>query len=440
MRHRCVITGIGLVSSIGISRESVVARLRRLEHGFRSRVFLDNPRLPVKVVGPVSGFEFPTADWRSWSWPDGYRIDRDLLRGLPPHGVFSVCALQDAIGDAALTLDAVADDRTGLFCASAGSPRLMYQNMEHTHRFQGERGNPLGVVFAISGTLNFNLAAWLKIRGSNCGFVSACSSSSHALGYACDEIRLGRQDRMIVVGAEEISAESVLPFSAMRALSNNPDPDSASRPFDRDRDGFVFTEGAAVLVLERADLAAGRGVRPYGEIKGWSQASDGFNRAQSHPEGDGLLRCMTKALADANSRPEDVGYINAHATSTLGGDRSEAIAISRLLAAVPAGDRPPVSSTKALTGHGLSMAGALETALCLLAAREGFVPGCAHLKNPDSICRDLFLPRDSLESHAGLILKNSSGFGGSNVSLVLEPSRDPASQPEAEPRQSVSSI
>jgi 3-oxoacyl-[acyl-carrier-protein] synthase-1 len=421
MRHRCVITGIGLVSSIGTSRRAAVDRLRRLEHGFQPHEFLGNPNLPVKVTGPVPEFSFPTPGWRTWSWPDRYPIDRDLLRGLPPHGVFSVCALQDAVQDAALSLESLSDERTGLFCASAGSPRMMYQNMEHTHRCRGERGNPLGVVFSISGTLNFNLAAWLKIRGSNCGFVSACSSSTHAIGYACDEIRLGRQDRMLVVGAEEISAESVLPFSAMRALSNNPDPDTASRPFDQDRDGFVVSEGAAVLVLERADLAEERGVRPYGEIRGWSQASDGYNRAQSHPEGDGLLRCMSKALADAGRQLGDIGYINAHATSTMAGDRSEAIAISRLLEPIPVGRRPAISSIKALTGHGLSMAGALETALCLLAARQGFVPGCAHLKNPDPSCRGLFLPTESIDYSSGSILKNSSGFGGSNVSLVLDP-------------------
>jgi 3-oxoacyl-(acyl-carrier-protein) synthase len=383
------------------------------------------------VVGSVRGFEFPTSDWRSWAWPDRHSIDRDLLRGLPPHGLFSACALQDAVQDAALSLEDLSDNRTGLFCASAGSPRMMYQNMVHTHRYRGERGNPLGVVFSISGTLNFNLAAWLKIRGTNCGFVSACSSSTHALGYACDEIRLGRQDRMIVVGAEEMSPESVLPFSAMRALSNNADPDTASRPFDRDRDGFVCTEGAAVLILESADLANARSHRPYAEIKGWSQASDGYNRAQSHPEGDGLYRCMSMALADANCQISDIGYINAHATSTVGGDRSEAIAISRLLESLPNDQRPPISSTKALTGHGLSMAGAMETGLCLLATRHGFVPGCAHLKNPDPTCQDLYLPTESIDFSSGSILKNSSGFGGSNVSLVLDPLEENANRVRA---------
>ncbi len=421
MQHRCMITGIGLVSSIGNSHEEVVGRLQRLEHGFRPHIFLDNPNLPVKVTGPVREFEFPSADWRSWTWPDRYPISRDLLRGLPPHGVFSVCALQDAVRDAKLTLDDLSDHRTGLYCASAGSPRLMCRNMEDMHRCRGERGNPLAVVSSISGTLNFNLAAWLGIRGTNCGFVSACSSSTHALGYACDEIRLGRQDRMVVVGAEELSAESVLPFASMRALSNNPDPDSASRPFDCDRDGFVCTEGAAVLILEREGLAENRSVRSYGEIRGWGQASDGFSRAQPHPEGEGLFRSMSQALTDAGREVGDIGYINAHATSTAGGDRAEAVSINRLLDSIPVDQRPPVSSIKALTGHGLSMAGAMETAMCLLSVREGFVPGCAHLENPDPSCQDLFLPKESVPLAGDSILKNSSGFGGSNVCLILDP-------------------
>ncbi len=421
MQHRCMITGIGLITSIGNSLEAITGRLQRLEHGFRPHVFLDNPDLSVKVAAPVREFEFPSADWRSWTWPDRYQIDRDLLRGLPPHGVFSVCAIQDAVYDAGLTLEDLSDERTGLHCASAGSPRLMCQNMEHMHRCRGERGNPLAVVSTICGTLNFNLAAWLGILGTNCGFVSACASSTHALGYACDEIRLGRQDRIVVVGAEELSAESVLPFAAMRVLSNQSDPDKVSRPFDVARDGFICTEGAAVLILERDDIARSRSARPYCELRGWGQASDGFNRAQPHPEGDGLFRSMSRAIADAGKEIEEIGYINAHATSTPCGDRAEAIAINRLLQSIPVDRRPPVSSIKALTGHGLSMGGAMETAMCLLSARNGFVPGCAHLKNIDPACTGLSLPTGSVDYAGDSILKNSSGFGGSNVCLVLDP-------------------
>jgi 3-oxoacyl-(acyl-carrier-protein) synthase len=284
---------------------------------------------------------------------------------------------------------------------------------------QGERGNPLGMVSSIAGTLNFNLAAHYHIRGAVCGFVSACASSSHALGYAIDEIRLGRQQRVLVVGAEETQAETVLPFAAMRALSVNPDPDSACRPFDRLRDGFVCTGGAAVAIVEEAGVAIKRGASIYAELAGWGQAGDGHNVAISHPEGAGLAEAMRRALRDAQTAPGAIDYVNAHATSTLIGDRSEAIALKSVFA--DAGRSPVISSTKALTGHALSMAGILEAGICALAIWDGFIPGCANLVDPDPACDGLRLPRATVEVRPGAVLNNSSGFGGSNVCHILKP-------------------
>jgi 3-oxoacyl-(acyl-carrier-protein) synthase len=275
----------------------------------------------------------------------------------------------------------------------------------------------MGIVSSIAGTLNFNLAAHYRISGAVCGFVSACASSSHALGYAMDEIRLGRQHRMLVVGAEDMSDESILPFASLRALSTNPDPASASRLFDRRRDGFVGTGGAVALIVESAELARARGARIYAELTGWGQAGDGHSIAASHPEGAGLREAMRRALADAQVGPADIGYVNAHATSTPAGDRSEALALRDVFTAT--GARPRVSSTKALTGHGLSLAGAMEAAFCALAIHDGFIPGAAHLTEPDPICDGLDLPRASLDEAPGLVLNNSSGFGGSNVCHVL---------------------
>jgi 3-oxoacyl-(acyl-carrier-protein) synthase len=274
----------------------------------------------------------------------------------------------------------------------------------------------MGVVSSIAGTLNFNLAAHHHITGPVTGFVSACASSTHALGYALDEIRLGRQQRMLVVGAEELNAETVLPFAAMRALSTNPDPATASRPFDRARDGFVGTGGAAVIVLEARESALRRGVPIYATLAGWGQASDGYNVAAPRPDGAGLRAAINRALSDARVASSDVGYINAHATSTPAGDAAEALALREVFSA----STPVVSSTKGLTGHGLSMAGVMETAFCALAIKEGFIPGNAHLTDLDPACDGLDLPRDSLERAPKVVLKNSSGFGGSNVCLVLK--------------------
>jgi 3-oxoacyl-(acyl-carrier-protein) synthase len=273
----------------------------------------------------------------------------------------------------------------------------------------------MGVVSSICGTLNFTLGAHFRIQGAVCGFVSACASSSHAIGYACDEIRLGRLQRVVVVGAEEHNAETILPFAAMRALSAQQDPALASCPFDTARTGFVGAGGSVALVIESAELAQSRGATIMAEIAGWGQSADGHSVAMSHPEGAGLQMSMRRAMADARIHPSDVGYVNAHATSTPVGDRAEALA----LRAVFAGCSPQISATKALTGHPLSMAGAMEAAFCVLAIQEGFVPGNPHLRTPDPACESLELPRKSLSVHPRAVLNNSSGFGGSNVCHVL---------------------
>ena len=412
-----VITGLGFITSIGHDRPAVLRSLRELSHGFERVEFFGNPDLPVKVAGTIKGFAFPTPNWRDWRWPEQFAIDRELLRGLSPHGVYALCALQQALAEAGLDPVELGDGATGLFCASSGSAFMMGNFLGQLRESRGERGNPMGIVSSIAGTLNFNLAAHYHITGAVCGFISACASSSHALGYAMDEIRLGRQQRMLVVGAEDMTAESIVSFSSLRALSNNPDPATASRPFDRRRDGFVGTGGAVALIVEDETLARRRGARIYAELIGWGQAGDGHSVTASHPEGAGLREAMRRTLADARVNAADIDYINAHATSTPAGDRSEALALQAVFSS--AGAKPRVSSTKALTGHGLSLAGAMEAAFCTLAVSEGFIPGAAHLEEPDPVCAGLDLPRTSLEEAPRHVLNNSSGFGGSNVCHLL---------------------
>jgi 3-oxoacyl-[acyl-carrier-protein] synthase-1 len=268
------------------------------------------------------------------------------------------------------------------------------------------------------GTLNFNLVAAFKIQGASCGFSSACASSAHAIGYAFDDLALGRQKRMFVVGAEDGNVDAILPFAGMRTLSLQSDPNLASRPFDAARDGFVGTGGAVVLVLETEDEVTRRGVKPYAELLGWGQASDGYNVAISHPEGSGSAASMTNALRSSKVAPAEVDYVNAHASSTLIGDVSEARALRAVFKEHT--PRVAVSSTKALTGHGLSLAGAMESAFCALALREGFVPGNAHLTRVDPECADLNIPRTTENRQANIVVKNSSGFGGANVALVFK--------------------
>ncbi len=411
------ITGLGFVTSIGNDRPSVSRSLREGLTGLVPIQFLGNPRLPVRVAGTVKDFVTDSPSWRDWRYPDRYAFSRDALRSLAPHGLYALCAVEQALADAGLTTADLNDGTTGMFCASAGSAFLLHHHLAHMHAVRGERGNPLGVVSSIAGTLNFNLAAYYQIRGAVGGFAAACASSTHALGSALDEIRLGRQDRMLIVGAEEMNAETVLPFAAMRAVSTQTDPALASRPFDRGRDGFVAAGGAVCMIVEERSLAEARGAPIYGLLRGWGQAADGHNVVMPHPDGAGLISAMRRAMRDAGVEASAVDYVNAHATSTPAGDRAEALAIR----AVFSDSRPVISSTKGLTGHPLSMSGIMEAAFCAVGLAEGFTPGNSQLVDPDPICAELNLPRASLPRAPRLILKNSSGFGGSNVCLVISP-------------------
>jgi 3-oxoacyl-[acyl-carrier-protein] synthase I len=414
---RVVISGLGFVTSIGNDRATVSRSLRELRSGIERFDFLPGKELPVKVAGTIKGFETPGPLWPAWRWPAGYEVARDLLRGLPPHGLYAIVAFEQTLADARLSRDDIRNEETGLLCGSAGSPRLTRFHLNQMIDSSGDRVAPMGIVSAIAGTLNFNLAAHYGIRGAVGGVSSACASTTQAIGYACDEIRLGRQRRMFVVGGEDLTFESIFPFHGMRALSQNPDPLRASRPFDRARDGFVGTGGAVALLLEEAQTAHARGAPIYAEVRGWGQAADGYNVANSDPEGRGLATAMRRALRAAEVAPGEIDYVNAHATSTPAGDRSEALALKSVFSAADA--HPAVSSTKALTGHGLSLAGAMESAFCAVSIAEGFMPGTANLEQPDEACDGLNLPRETIARAPRLVLKNSSAFGGSNVCLVL---------------------
>ncbi|MEO6876500.1 MAG: beta-ketoacyl-[acyl-carrier-protein] synthase family protein [Opitutaceae bacterium] len=414
---RIVITGVGFVTSIGNDRAGVTTSLRDLNTGIERFDMLPGTDLPVKVAGTIKDFDTTAIQWAAWRWPKGYKFPQETLRGMPPHGLYALCAIEQANADSGLTSSEIASEETSLFCASAGSPRLLRYYANQLHDSKGERVSPMSIVSSIAGTLNFNLGAYLGIKGAVAGFSSACASTTQAIGYACDEIALGRQRRVLVVGGEDVNFDSLMPFSGMRALSRQSDPVLASRPFDVGRDGFVGTGGAVALWLEAAETAQARGATIYAELLGWGQSADGTSVAQSDPDGRGLALAMHRALRAAKVAPQDVSYVNAHATSTQAGDISEARALRSIFA--NSGASPAISSTKALTGHGLSLSGVMETAFCAVCLAEGFVPGAANLREVDPACEGLNLPRTSLPSAPRIVVKNSSGFGGSNVSLVL---------------------
>jgi 3-oxoacyl-[acyl-carrier-protein] synthase-1 len=414
---RVFITGLGFVTSIGNDAAAVASSLREMRHGFELYPPFQKPEIGCKVIGTIKGFTTDSTDPEDWTWPSGYDIKRETIRSMAPHGLFAHCAFLQAIGDAKLADADISNRNTGLFAASGGSPMLTYYHHDRMLRLGPARCSPLGIVASIVGTLNFNLVAAFRIQGASCGFSSACASSAHALAYAFDEISLGRQKRMFVAGGEDGNRDAILPFAGMRTLSLQTDPALASRPFDVARDGFVGTGGGVVVVLESEDEVSRRGVTPYCELAGWGQASDGYNVAISHPEGTGSRIAMENAFAATGMAPAEVDYVNAHATSTLIGDISEARALRSVFGEM--GVRPAISSTKALTGHGLSLAGAMEAGFCALSFRHGFVPGSAHITNLDPACEGLNIIRSTAAQAPRVVLKNSSGFGGANVALLM---------------------
>lgn len=421
-RKRVFITGIGIISGIGNDRASVSESLRSLQHGFSPfppyPPFEDDPRNSVKLVSAPKGFEVESLDFEDWTYPKRYQIRREEMRGLAPHGVYVFCAMKQAIEDASLAEEDVSNVNSGIYTASAGSTRLISNNMNRMRELGPMRCPPTGIVSSISGTLSFNLVACFKILGNSCGFSSACASSGHALGYAYDDIALGRQSRMFVAAGEDVNYESVVPFSGMRALSLESDPKKASCPFDQKRNGFVSAGGGVVVVLESEEEVSRRGVNPYAELLGWGQASDGHNVAISHPEGTGLARAIENAFETTGLEAGEIDYVNAHATSTLIGDASEGTALETVFCSK--GLIPKVSSTKAITGHGLSLASALETAIVGIAMKEGFTPGSAHIEHLDPKFESLNIIRETQMTPPGTTLSNSSGFGGANVSLIFK--------------------
>jgi len=413
---RVVVTGLGFITSIGNNRADVVRSLRECRTGVELFEEFASPDIPVKLAGTVKGFRFPTSYFEDWEYPADYKLTREQMRPMTPNSLFAYCAMQQAIAAARLTPDLVTNPRTGIMCASGGSMWLAYENL-HTMLTRGvARCQPMGIVNSIPGSLYINLVAMFKIQGASLGCSSACSSSAHSLGLACDLIRLGRQDTVLVVGAEDCNKFNILPFAGVRALSIQTDPEKSPCAFDLKRDGFVGTGGSVVLVLEDLDHARQRGAPICAEILGWGQASDGYNVLAPDPTGAGLARAMHETLRDAQLTTDQVDYINAHGTATPPGDVSECRAVRTVFTN---GRMPHVSSTKSLTGHGLSLAGAMEAAFCVLALQEQFMPVSAHITQLDPECAIVPIITSPIPDVPRIVLNNSSGFGGTNVSVAL---------------------
>jgi 3-oxoacyl-[acyl-carrier-protein] synthase-1 len=398
--RRVVVTGLGVVSSIGNNADEVLASLREARSGVVAAPEYAELGFRCQVHAP------PQIDWESL-------IDRRALRFLAQGTGFAHIAMQQAIADSGLEEAEVSNDRTGLIVGSGGaSTRAIVEAAEIARTKGPKRVGPFAVPKAMSSGPSATLATWFKIRGLNFSISSACATSTHCIGVAYEQILMGKQDVVFAGGAEELDWTLSVMFDAMGAMSSNFNdrPAVASRAYDIDRDGFVIAGGAGVVVLEEYERAKARGARIYGEIVGYAANSDGFDMVA--PSGEGATRCMQLAMP-ADGRKID--YLNPHGTSTPVGDIKEMEAVRAVF-----GDAPPmISSTKSLTGHSLGAAGAQEAIYCLLMLNNGFVAESAHIESLDPAFADLPILRQRADRQIETAMSNSFGFGGTNGCLVM---------------------
>jgi len=398
--RRVVVTGFGIVSSIGANAQEVTASLREArsgvraapeyaERGFRCQVHAEPDVDPADVVDK--------------------RVYRFMERGAG----WAYVAMEQAIRDAGLEEGEVSHERTGIIVGSGGpSSRAIVAAADITREKGAKRVGPFAVPKAMSSTLSATLATPFKIRGANYSISSACATSAHCIGNAAEMIQWGKQDVMFAGGGEELDWTLSVLFDAMGAMSTgyNDRPAVASRAYDKNRDGFVIAGGAGIVVLEELEHAKARGARIYAELLGYGATSDGYDMVQ--PSGEGAARCMRQALAGVDRK---VDYLNPHATSTPIGDIREMEAIREVFG----DDQPMISATKSLTGHCLGGAGAQEAIYSLLMMQNGFVCESAHIDEIDPAFASDNIVRQRQEVALDCVLSNSFGFGGTNASLVL---------------------
>jgi len=407
MKRRIVITGMGVVSPVGNDLTTAWEALVHGKSGIERIARFDPAPYESQVAGEVRGLD-----------PTMY-MERKDVRRTDRFTHLAVAAATQALADA--KMDKAADpERVGTAISSGlGGIATMVDQIMVMEQRGPSRLSPFFVPMLMANAASAQVSMQFGLKGPSLTHVSACASSSHAIGEGGDIIRRGQADVMVVGGSEAaVLAIGIAAFSSMHATSRRNDaPEAASRPFDKDRDGFVLSEGAAVVVLEELGHARARGARVYGELVGYGATADAYHITAPSPEGEGNARAMRMALAEAGLRPDEIDYINAHGTSTQPNDREETAAIKQVF-----GDhayRLLVSSTKSMTGHLLGAAGALEAIVCLLAIRDGCIPPTINYTTPD-VGLDLdYVPNTARARRITTALSNSMGFGGHNASLIL---------------------
>src|SRR5215471_17763696 len=399
--RRVVVTGMGIVSSIGNNSQEVLASLRETRSGIsRAEKYAE-----LGFRCQVHGAPTLAAD---------EAIDRRAMRFLGGGAAWNHVAMEQAIRDAGLEPAEISHEMTGIIMGSGGpSTRAIVEAADVTRSKGPKRVGPFAVPKAMSSTASATLATWFKIKGVNYSISSACATSNHCIGNAMETIQMGKQDVIFAGGSEELDWTLSVLFDAMGAMSSkfNQTPGKASRAYDVDRDGFVIAGGAGVLVLEELEHAKARGAKVYAEVAGYGATSDGHDMVA--PSGEGAVRCMKIALKGVAA---PIDYINPHATSTPIGDLKEIEAIREVF-----GDKcPPISATKSLTGHSLGAAGAQEAIYSILMMNSGFICESANIEKLDPAFADVPIVRERRDATLGCVLSNSFGFGGTNASVVFK--------------------
>jgi 3-oxoacyl-[acyl-carrier-protein] synthase-1 len=401
--RRVVVTGMGIVSSIGNSTQEVLASLREARSGISKAADYERLGFRCQVHGA------PTLD------PEE-AVDRRAMRFHGGGTAWNHVAMDQAIRDAGLEDDEVSNERTGIIMGSGGpSTRAIVEAADVARSKGPKRVGPFAVPKAMASTASATLATWFKIKGVNYSISSACATSNHCIGNAYEMIQYGKQDVMFAGGCEELDWTLSVLFDAMGAMSTkyNETPATASRAYDVNRDGFVIAGGAGVVVLEDLERAKARGARIYGEVVGYGATSDGYDMVA--PSGEGAVRCMKMALQGVDT---PIDYINPHATATPVGDLKEIEAIREVFGS---GDKsPPIAATKSLTGHSLGATGVQETIYSLLMMNNRFICESAHIEEIDPAVADMNIVRERIDdAKIDTVLSNSFGFGGTNATLVL---------------------
>ena len=398
---RVVVTGIGIVSSLGNNCREVLASLKALKSGIEFEPVFQQMGMRSQVAGTIK------LDPKEI-------IDRKVFRFMGNAAAYAYIALQEAIEMAGLSEEQVSNPRTGIVAGSGGASSSAQVEAADTLRESGvKRIGPYGVTKTMSSTVSACLATSYKVKGVNYSISSACSTSAHCIGHASELIQMGKQDIVFAGGGEEISWQMASLFDAMGAMSSkyNDAPETASRAYDANRDGFVISGGGSMLVLEEYEHAKARGATILCELTGYGASSDGHDMVA--PSGEGAVRCMQMALTQHGGK---VDYINAHGTSTPVGDTKELDAIREVFAG---GEVPPVSSTKSLSGHAQGAAGANEAIYSILMLQNDFICGSANIQNLDEAAAGIPIPLANQEKKLDAVMSNSFGFGGTNATLIF---------------------